>query len=224
MKKFVLTLVVALVFCGLSGCGKKTQTQTPTTNTAPSTTNSTPVTSNGNTAPAGPTAAQIAQNVADIQLLTTNGINLGLVGLNAANPKDAKTTATQIQTIVGGVVLPLLKGSGNISTSTVNTILKEKFANGLPPIAASIITFSASILDRYIQQPSGDRFLTPEELQYAVAFFQSMSDGAGMFLASAPVVAPPAAPIKPKPPAATAPAKKDASPVRKGGWLNLTGK
>lgn len=182
---------------------------------------STPVTAPTTTASATPavpvplTPTQIAQNVSDITLFTTNGVNLGLAGLASANVADAKAIATQIQIVVPGVVLPLLKGSGGITTDAINTILKEKFTTGFPATAASIITGVAAILDRYIAQPSGTTFLTAEDLQYATAFFQSMSDGAGMYLANAAVVAPAAAPIK-------LTTSKFLNTPRAGGWLNLT--
>lgn len=226
--KTVNLLAIFVVLLAMTSCGKSPD-PAPVNGTTPSTTATSTTTP---AAPTAPTAAEIAQNCTDITLITQNGISLALSGIASSNPADAKTAATQIQTIVNGTILPLLTGSGGIPSSVVNTLLKENFVT-LPSTATNIVSIAAGILDQYIQAPATDTFLTAAEISYANAFFTAMSNGAGMYLASAPVVAPATAPIKAKPVATkptttasttAAPAKKTVILPRAGGWLNLSEK
>ncbi len=158
------TILLSLIF--IFGCGSGGTTTTPTTTTPVSTVLS---------------ATDVTATANKIQLVTQTTIGFGLTVLGGKDAAEAKLIATQIQTIVSGSILPYLNGSQGVSTAVIDTALKENFVN-LPVGAQSMISLAAALLDQYLPAPGANTFLTPQELAYAKAFFQGLSDGAGQYL------------------------------------------
>ncbi len=115
--------------------------------------------------------------VAAIQSASELATNSGLIALAKSNPASASEAATNLVTVINTNLLPYLRG-GSIGTSAiVHDLLNTSLLSNLNPIIASAIATAGAILDAYLPAPSAATYLSPDEVDYIVAFLSGVSKG-----------------------------------------------